>query len=137
MLGNIMQQLYNLADTWIFGRYIGDNALAAVGSSYTLITFLTSVIIGLSLGKGLCYIGIGILFMLYGYYRAVNKPLMSVVLMIFHSEQECFWRIFCHRTCIRSYGNMDCYIYRLIYCRCSRNRILYDQRKNAQHYDKQ
>ena len=50
MLGNIMQQLYNLADTWIVGRYIGDNALAAVGSSYTLITFLTSVIIGLSLG---------------------------------------------------------------------------------------
>jgi Na+-driven multidrug efflux pump len=82
MLGNIMQQLYNLADTWIVGRYIGDNALAAVGSSYTLITFLTSVIIGLSLGKGLCYIGIGILFMLYGYYRAVNKPLMSVVLTI-------------------------------------------------------
>lgn len=77
-----MQQLYNLADTWIVGRYIGDNALAAVGSSYTLITFLTSVIIGLSLGKGLCYIGIGILFMLYSYYRAVNKPLMSVVLTI-------------------------------------------------------
>lgn len=51
MLGNIMQQLYNLADTWIVGRYIGDNALAAVGSSYTLITFLTSVIIGLSLDK--------------------------------------------------------------------------------------
>lgn len=91
-----MQQLYNLADTWIVGRHIGDNALAAVGSSYTLITFLTSVIIGLSLGKGLCYIGIGILFMLYGYYRAVNKPLMSVVLTIFHSEQECFWHIFCH-----------------------------------------
>lgn len=32
--------------------------------------------------EGLCYIGIGILFMLYGYYRAVNKPLMSVVLTI-------------------------------------------------------
>lgn len=77
-----MQQLYNLADTWIVGRYIGDNALAAVGSSYTLITFLTSVIIGLSLGTGLCYIGIVILFMLYGYYRAVNKPLMSVILTI-------------------------------------------------------
>lgn len=52
MLGNIMQHLYNLADTWIVGRYVGDNALAAVGSSYTLITFLTSVIIGLSLGTG-------------------------------------------------------------------------------------
>lgn len=52
MLGNVMQQLYNLADTWIVGQFIGDNALAAVGSSYTLITFLTSVIIGLSLGTG-------------------------------------------------------------------------------------
>lgn len=52
MLGNVMQQLYNLADTWIVGKYVGDNALAAVGSSYTLITFLTSVIIGLSLGTG-------------------------------------------------------------------------------------
>jgi len=82
MLGNIMQQLYKLADTWIVGRHIGDNALATVDSSYTLITFLTSVIIGLSLSKGLCYIGIGILFMLYGYYRAVNKPLMSVILTI-------------------------------------------------------
>ena len=82
MLGNIIQQLYNLADIWIVGWYIGDNALAAVGSSYTLITFRTSVIIGLSLGKGLCYFDIGILFMLYGCYRAVNKPLMSVILTI-------------------------------------------------------
>lgn len=52
MLGNVFQQLYNLADTWVVGRYIGDDALAAVGSSYTLLTFLTSVIIGLSLGTG-------------------------------------------------------------------------------------
>ncbi len=50
MLGNVLQQLYNLVDTWVVGQYIGDNALAAVGSSYTLMTFLTSVIIGLSLG---------------------------------------------------------------------------------------
>ncbi len=52
MLGNVLQQLYNLVDTWVVGRYIGDNALAAVGSSYTLLTFLTSVVIGLSLGTG-------------------------------------------------------------------------------------
>lgn len=63
-------------------KYIMKNRDLTVGSSYTLITFRTSVIIGLSLGKGLCYIGIGILFMLYGYYRAVNKPLMSVILTI-------------------------------------------------------
>lgn len=51
MLGNVLQQLYNLVDTWVVGRYVGDNALAAVGSSYTLMTFLTSVIIGLCLGS--------------------------------------------------------------------------------------
>lgn len=51
ILCNVMQQLYNLADTWIVGRYIGDNALAAAGSSYTLMTFLTSVIFGLCLGS--------------------------------------------------------------------------------------
>ena len=47
MLGNVFQQFYNLADTWVVGKYVGDNALAAVGSSYTLLTFLNSVIIGL------------------------------------------------------------------------------------------
>lgn len=51
MLGNVMQQLYNLIDTWVVGKYIGDTALAAVGSSYTILTFLTSVIIGLCLGS--------------------------------------------------------------------------------------
>lgn len=51
MLGNIMQQLYNLADTWVVGRFIGDDALAAVGSSYSLMTFITSVILGLCLGS--------------------------------------------------------------------------------------
>ena len=40
MLGNVMQKLYNLVDTWVVGRYIGDTALAAVGSSYTILTFL-------------------------------------------------------------------------------------------------
>lgn len=50
MCGNIMQQLYNLVDTWVVGKYIGDNALAAVGSAYSLMTFITSVILGLCLG---------------------------------------------------------------------------------------
>lgn len=52
MLGNVLQQLYNLVDTWVVGKYVGDSALAAVGSSYMLVTFLTSVVIGLSLGTG-------------------------------------------------------------------------------------
>jgi len=52
MLGNALQQFYNLVDTWVVGRYIGGGALAAVGSSYTLMTFLTSIFLGLSMGSG-------------------------------------------------------------------------------------
>lgn len=50
--GNILQQIYNLADTWVVGKYLGPNALAAVGSAYTLMIFITSVIIGLCMGSG-------------------------------------------------------------------------------------
>ena len=52
MFGNVLQQFYNLVDTWVVGRYLGKRALAAVGASYTLMTFLTSVVIGLCLGAG-------------------------------------------------------------------------------------
>lgn len=51
MLGNIMQQLYNIVDTLVVGRYIGRNALAAVGSAYTLTVLITSVISGLCMGS--------------------------------------------------------------------------------------
>ena len=40
ILGNMLQQLYNVADTFIVGQFIGSNALAAVGSSFTMMTFL-------------------------------------------------------------------------------------------------
>ena len=50
--GNLFQQFYNIADTLIVGRVLGKNALAAVGSAYTLMTFLTSVFLGLSMGSG-------------------------------------------------------------------------------------
>ena len=52
MAGNLLQQFYNIADTLIVGRVLGSNALAAVGSAYTLMTFLTSIFLGLSLGSG-------------------------------------------------------------------------------------
>ncbi|WP_298733634.1 MATE family efflux transporter [uncultured Subdoligranulum sp.] len=52
MVGNLLQQLYNIADTLIVGRYVGADALAAVGSAYTLMTFLTSILLGLSMGSG-------------------------------------------------------------------------------------
>ncbi len=52
ILGNLLQQCYNIADTLIVGRYLGAEALAAVGSAYTLMTFLTSILIGLCMGSG-------------------------------------------------------------------------------------
>ena len=52
ILGNLLQQCYNIADTLIVGRYLGSNALAAVGSSFTLMTFLTSILLCLFLGNG-------------------------------------------------------------------------------------
>lgn len=52
ILGNVLQQCYNLADTWIVGRFVGSGALAAVGSAYTLMTFLNSPIIGMCMGSG-------------------------------------------------------------------------------------
>lgn len=51
ILGNLLQQCYNIADTLIVGQFLGRDALAAVGSSFTLMTFLTSIIIGLCMGS--------------------------------------------------------------------------------------
>lgn len=50
--GNLLQQFYNVADTLIVGKFLGSNALAAVGAAFTLMTFLTSVLLGLSMGAG-------------------------------------------------------------------------------------
>lgn len=52
ILGNLLQQCYNIADTWVVGKFVGADALAAVGSSYALMTFLNSLLIGLSMGGG-------------------------------------------------------------------------------------
>ena len=52
ILGNLLQQFYNIADTLIVGQFLGANALAAVGSAYSLMIFLTSVLLGLCMGSG-------------------------------------------------------------------------------------
>lgn len=52
ILGDLLQQCYNIADTLIVGQFLGRNALAAVGSSFALMTFLTSIILGLCMGSG-------------------------------------------------------------------------------------
>lgn len=51
ILGNLLQQCYNIADTLIVGQFLGAGALASVGAAYTLMTFLTSVLIGLCMGS--------------------------------------------------------------------------------------
>ena len=59
ILGNLLQQFYNIADTLIVGRFLGAKALAAVGSAYTLMIFLTSVLLGLCMGSGVVFISSG------------------------------------------------------------------------------
>lgn len=52
IIGNVFQQLYNVVDSIIVGKFIGPDALAAVGSSFTVMVFLTSIILGLCMGSG-------------------------------------------------------------------------------------
>ncbi len=55
IVGNIFQQMYNVADTLIVGRTLGPQALSAVGSSFTLMTLITSIIIGFCLGSSVVF----------------------------------------------------------------------------------
>ena len=55
LLGNVLQQAYNVVDTWVVGRFVGAGALAGVGSSFTLMTFLTSILLGLCMGSGVVF----------------------------------------------------------------------------------
>ncbi len=55
ILGNMLQQFYNIADSYIVSHYIGSYALGAVGSAFSLMVFLTSIILGLCLGSGVLF----------------------------------------------------------------------------------
>lgn len=50
ILGNLFQQFYNMADSMIVGKYVGEDALAAVGASYSLTTVFIMVAIGGGIG---------------------------------------------------------------------------------------
>ena len=52
IFGNLLQQGYNIVDTWVVGHIAGPDALAAVGAAFALMTFLTSVLLGLCMGSG-------------------------------------------------------------------------------------
>ena len=53
LLGNVAQQLYNTADSIIVGMYVGDNALAAVGSAMPILNLLLALFVGISTGAGI------------------------------------------------------------------------------------
>ena len=53
IIGNIAQQLYNTADSIIVGMYVGDNALAAVGSAMPILNLLLALFVGIATGAGI------------------------------------------------------------------------------------
>ena len=78
MVGNLLQQLYNVADTLIVGRFLGVDALAAVGSSYTLMVFLTAILLGLCMGSSAFF---SIQFGKKDFDRLKNSFFLSFVLI--------------------------------------------------------
>ncbi|MBQ8641908.1 MAG: MATE family efflux transporter [Clostridia bacterium] len=68
LLGNIAQQLYNTVDTIVVGKYIGDNALSAVGSAGPIINMLLVLFIGISAGASI---------MVSQYFGAKNRESLS------------------------------------------------------------
>lgn len=68
LLGNIAQQLYNTVDSIVVGKYIGDNALAAVGSAGPLLNMLLVLFIGISAGANI---------MVSQYFGAKNRESLS------------------------------------------------------------
>jgi len=68
LIGNIAQQLYSTVDSIIVGRYVGDNALAAVGSALPILNMLLVLFIGVSVGANI---------MASQYYGARNREKLS------------------------------------------------------------
>ena len=53
LIGNIAQQLYNTVDSIVVGRFVGDNALAAVGSAGPILNLLIVLFVGISVGASI------------------------------------------------------------------------------------
>lgn len=68
LIGNIAQQLYNTVDSIVVGKYIGDNALAAVGSAGPILNLLLVLFIGISTGANI---------MVSQYFGAKNRKGLS------------------------------------------------------------
>ena len=68
LVGNIAQQLYSTVDSIVVGHYVGDNALAAVGSATPLFNMLLVLFVGISAGVGI---------MVSQYFGAKNRAELS------------------------------------------------------------
>ena len=53
LIGNLIQQIYNATDAAVVGRFVGDNALSAVGVSMPVINFLLALFVGVATGAGI------------------------------------------------------------------------------------
>ena len=71
LIGNLAQQMYNTADSVIVGYYVGDNALAAVGSASPILNLLLALFVGVSTGAGI---------LVAQYYGAREKENLSNVI---------------------------------------------------------
>lgn len=68
LLGNIAQQLYSTVDSIVVGKYVGDNALAAVGSATPILNLLLVLFVGISMGASI---------MVAQYYGAKQREELS------------------------------------------------------------
>lgn len=71
LVGNIAQQLYNTVDSVVVGNYVGDNALAAVGSAGPILNLLIVLFVGISVGAGI---------MVSQYFGAREREKLSVTI---------------------------------------------------------
>ena len=71
LIGNIAQQLYSTVDSIVVGKYVGDNALAAVGSSSPILNLLLVLFMGISVGAGV---------MVSQFFGAKNRRELSITI---------------------------------------------------------
>ena len=73
LIGNIAQQLYNTVDSIVIGKYVGDNALAAVGSASPILNLLLVLFVGISVGAGV---------MVSQYFGARQRKELSMTIVL-------------------------------------------------------
>ena len=127
MVGSFLQQCYNIADTLIVGQCIGAGALAAVGSAYTLMVFLISVLLGLAMGSGTVFslhYGAGnhvalrrsifSSFVLIGIVTLILNVALGIIIYTYRRRPELRWHhedMCFDRTCLKeiaSFSTLTC-----------------------------